>query len=396
MEILPSSIFKLINTKNSASTSFLSSSFFLICQLPMRNRNRAQYMETNTIVYERGPLNFKKCHYDGVRIRCLEFSNEGVGSFEEEEVGYSEIEMISEDKLPSLENQNSSNETSGSHKSETNNPLNYVKSADRGYSSGLFRAPISGGKQSATYCHNLPRPALTVRNLMEQARFAHLCSIMSRSHHRGEGYPFGSLVDFVTDPAGLPIITLSSLAIHTRNLLANRRCSLVVQIPGWSSLSNARVTIFGDIEPLPERFKKWAEMQYKIKHPQFVSQQWECVNFYQLRYISDVYFIGGFGTVTWIDVEEYMNTKPDAIAMNDVQKNLKELNSVFSMKLKKLLSTDKIAVDDAAVISIDSKGIDIKVRQGAQFNIQRVPFETEFPVITLEDAKTVIWKIMEK
>lgn len=43
-----------------------------------------------------------------------------------------------------------------------------------------------------------------------------------------------------------------------------------------------------------------------------------------------------------------------------------ELNSVFSMKLKKLLSTDKIAVDDAAVISIDSKGIDIKVRQGAQ------------------------------
>lgn len=60
-------------------------------------------METNTIVYERGPLNFKKCHYDGVRIRCLEFSNEGVGSFEEEEVGYSEIEMISEDKLPSLE-----------------------------------------------------------------------------------------------------------------------------------------------------------------------------------------------------------------------------------------------------------------------------------------------------
>lgn len=67
-----------------------------------------------------------------------------------------------------LKNQNSSNETSGSHKSETNNPLNYVKSADRGYSSGLFRAPISGGKQSATYCHNLPRPALTVRNLMEQ------------------------------------------------------------------------------------------------------------------------------------------------------------------------------------------------------------------------------------
>lgn len=65
-------------------------------------------------------------------------------------------------------NRNSSNEASGCHKSETGNPPNYVESADRGYCSGLFRAPVSGGMQSATYCHNLPRPALAVRNLMEQ------------------------------------------------------------------------------------------------------------------------------------------------------------------------------------------------------------------------------------
>jgi len=28
--------------------------------------------------------------------------------------------------------------------------------------------------------------------------------------------------------------------------------SYVYQIPGWSGLSNARVTIFGDVYPLPE------------------------------------------------------------------------------------------------------------------------------------------------
>ena len=33
---------------------------------------------------------------------------------------------------------------------------------------GLFRTPISGGVQSATSAHGLPRPALAVRNLMEQ------------------------------------------------------------------------------------------------------------------------------------------------------------------------------------------------------------------------------------
>ena len=34
--------------------------------------------------------------------------------------------------------------------------------------SGLFRTPISGGVQSATSSHNLPAPAVVVRNLIEQ------------------------------------------------------------------------------------------------------------------------------------------------------------------------------------------------------------------------------------
>lgn len=39
---------------------------------------------------------------------------------------------------------------------------------------------------------------------------------------------------------------------------------------------------------------------------------------------------------------------------------------MFSKPLKELLSTDEGEVDDVALISMDSKGIDIRVRQGAQ------------------------------
>jgi len=42
-----------------------------------------------------------------------------------------------------------------------------------------------------------------------------------------------------------------------------------------------------------------------------------------------------------------------------------ELNAIFSKPLKEMLSTE-IEVDDAALISIDSKGTDVRVRQGAQ------------------------------
>ncbi|CAO2824595.1 unnamed protein product [Amaranthus hypochondriacus] len=260
---------------------------------------------------------------------------------------------------------------------------------------GLFRTPISGGVQSATSAHGLPRPALAVRNLMEQARFAHLCTVMSRMHHRREGYPFGSLVDFAPDSMGHPIFSLSPLAIHTRNLLADPRCTLVIQIPGWSGLSNARVTIFGDIVPLSEDQQEWAHKQYIKKHLQGPSQQWGNFYYFRMQNINDIYFIGGFGTVAWVDVQEYENLNPDRIALEGGEQYLKELNAIFSKPLKKILSTE-VEVDDAALISIDSRGTDVRVRQGAQFNIQRISFEEGVSVETLEDAKSALQQLINK
>ncbi|KAK9056528.1 hypothetical protein SSX86_023890 [Deinandra increscens subsp. villosa] len=267
--------------------------------------------------------------------------------------------------------------------------------AGSGTRTGLFRTPISGGVQSATSVHDLPRPALAVRNLMEQARFAHLCTVMSRMHHRREGYPFGSLVDFAPDAMGHPIFSFSPLAIHTRNLLADPRCTLVVQIPGWSGLSNARVTIFGDVFPLPEDEQEWAHKQYIAKHQQGPSQQWGNFYYFRMQNISDIYFIGGFGTVAWVNVREYEALRPDKIAVDGGEQNLKELNAIFSKPLKELLSLET-EVDDAALISIDSKGTDVRVRQGAQFNIQRLAFEEGHGVETLEEAKTALWNLIDR
>ncbi|KAK3123895.1 hypothetical protein QOZ80_8AG0637680 [Eleusine coracana subsp. coracana] len=263
-----------------------------------------------------------------------------------------------------------------------------------GSRAGLFRTPISGGVQSATFAHGLPPPALAVRNLMEQARFAHLCSVMSGMHHRRTGYPFGSLVDFANDSMGHPIFSLSPLAIHTRNLLADPRCTLVVQVPGWSGLSNARVTIFGDVYPLPADQQEWAHKQYVAKHQQWASQQWGNFYYYRMHNISDIYFIGGFGTVAWIDVKEYETIQPDKIAVDGGEQSLKELNAIFSKPLREFLSSEG-EVDDAALISVDSKGIDIRVRQGAQFNIQRLAFDVPHKVETLEEAKRALHKLIK-
>ncbi|XP_052175699.1 uncharacterized protein LOC127790298 isoform X2 [Diospyros lotus] len=331
--------------------------------------------------------------------RVLAFSRELSDENEEEiQVEESGLGSVSEDSASLTQGNEDCNQNIGEVGKKTPKIIfNVTYGGGTGGSTraGLFRTPISGGVQSATSAHGLPPPALAVRNLMGQARFAHVCTVMSRMHHRREGYPFGSLVDFAPDSMGHPIFSFSPLAIHTRNLLADPRCTLVVQIPGWSGLSNARVTIFGDVFPLPEHQQEWAHKQYIAKHQQGPSQQWGNFYYFRMQKISDIYFIGGFGTVAWVDVKEYEAVQPDKIAVDGGEQNLKELNAIFSTPLKELLSME-IEVDDAALISIDSKGTDIRVRQGAQFNIQRLSFEEGHAVETLEEAKSALWKLIYK
>ncbi|XP_022724467.1 uncharacterized protein LOC111281112 isoform X2 [Durio zibethinus] len=346
-----------------------------------------------------GSLKFNSeiSYFHGFRLRALSREVPGEGEdqppplFLNNGFGLVSQDSRSVSKGDSNHNKSGEKDVEKFIKVETPGTVQPGSGASGGTRAGLFRTPISGGVQSATSAHGLPPPALAVRNLMEQARFAHLCTVMSRMHHRREGYPFGSLVDFAPDSMGHPIFSFSPLAIHTRNLLADPKCTLVVQIPGWSGLSNARVTIFGDVYPLPEHEQEWAHKQYIAKHQQGQSQQWGNFYYYRMQNISDVYFIGGFGTVAWVDVKEYEALKPDKIAVDGGEQNLKELNATFSKPLKELLSAEA-EVDDAAIISIDSKGIDIRVRQGAQ----RLSFEEGQAVEKLEEAKAALRKVIKR
>jgi hypothetical protein len=43
---------------------------------------------------------------------------------------------------------------------------------------------------------------------------------------------------------------------------------------------------------------------------------------FSLLACSDIYFVGGFGTVAWVDVKEYSAAKPDVIAASNVSETL--------------------------------------------------------------------------
>ncbi|KAK8968717.1 hypothetical protein KSP40_PGU000475 [Platanthera guangdongensis] len=66
-----------------------------------------------------------------------------------------------------------------------------------------------------------------------------------------EGYPSGSMVDFACDHDGSPILAVSSLAIHSKNLIANPKCSLLVA-KDPEDRNDIVITLFGEVVPIDD------------------------------------------------------------------------------------------------------------------------------------------------
>src|ERR1700745_50044 len=62
------------------------------------------------------------------------------------------------------------------------------------------------------------------------------------------GFPFGSVMPYGLDDHGRPIFLISTMAMHTQNLRADPRASLLVtqQDSGGDVLGASRVTLVGD------------------------------------------------------------------------------------------------------------------------------------------------------
>lgn len=136
------------------------------------------------------------------------------------------------------------------------------------------------------------------RKLLAGHRQGVLCTNSSKR----EGYPFGSVTPFALDSQGRPVFLISSMAVHTKNVTANPKASLLVseEAENEGLLAGPRANVLGKVVPVPEEELEEARQAYLKAHP--AASQWADFGdfgFYRLE-IAEVYYVGGFGVMGWV------------------------------------------------------------------------------------------------
>jgi heme iron utilization protein len=146
--------------------------------------------------------------------------------------------------------------------------------------------------------HALKIPAHAPLHLLHQVSTGTLATHAREPH----GFPYPSIVPFAPDAFHRPVILISRLAEHTRNLLGDPRAGfLVAHAPDGDVLNGPRATLLGLYAPVDPDQEEAVARRYLRYHPD--AQRYLALGdftFWALH-IERLRYIGGFGAMGWLD-----------------------------------------------------------------------------------------------
>ena len=141
-----------------------------------------------------------------------------------------------------------------------------------------------------TFSH-VKETAAEARNIVRAALKGSLASALQPS-----GHPYASLLLTATEPDGAPVLLISKLALHTKNLAGDARASLLIDGTGTDAdpMAGARITLIGEARPTTSAT---ARRRFLARHPAAAGYaDFPDFSFYAFD-IASAHFIGGFGRI---------------------------------------------------------------------------------------------------
>lgn len=244
------------------------------------------------------------------------------------------------------------------------------------------------GTGSASNLPPVPEPSFAerVRTLLYLTRVGSL-STLSRKQ---PGFPFGSVMPFALAEGGRPIFLISTMAMHTQNLKADQRSSLLVtqEEVGGDPLGASRVTLIGSAVPVPEAEMGAVRNAYLERHPN--SKYWvdfEDFSFYRMD-VVDVYYVGGFGVMGWVSTPDYAASGPDPLA-DSTAGIIQHMNTDHKDSLIVLARKFAgIEAQEATMTAVDRLGFHVRLKTQEGMRGARIAFLRE--VRSANEARNVL------
>jgi putative heme iron utilization protein len=181
------------------------------------------------------------------------------------------------------------------------------------------------------------------------------------------------------DEHGRPIFLISTMAMHTQNLQADPRASLLITQAdaGSDPLGASRITLVGNVRPIPEfevadtrnlYLERYANSKYWVDFEDF--------SFYRMD-VVDIYYVGGFGVMGWVSASEYGRSQPDPLADSMVE-IIQHMNTDHKDALALLARKfAHIEAREATMIAVDRLGFHMRVKTHDGVRGARIAFLRE-------------------
>jgi heme oxygenase (biliverdin-IX-beta and delta-forming) len=232
------------------------------------------------------------------------------------------------------------------------------------------------GPPAGSQSSDAPEPSYAerARTLAFLGRTGTLATL-SRRH---PGHPFASVMPYALDEQGRPLMLVSTMAMHTQNLAADARASLLVtQATAGDPLAAGRVTIMGEARPVSAGERAEARTAYLARHAN--ASYWvdfDDFGFWRIE-PTDVYFVGGFGAMDWLSAAGYRDARPDPLAEAE-EGILQHMNGDHADALLAYARAAGAAdAEEATMLSVDRLGFRLRLRTGERVHGLRVSFPHE-------------------
>ena len=222
-------------------------------------------------------------------------------------------------------------------------------------------------------------PRLAAKKLLREARSGALATLMPDS-----GDPYCSLVNVATTIGGSPVLLLSKLAVHTKNLLSDARTSLMLdERKEGDPLEGARVMLMGRCVKDNDAATPIA---YLRRHPDAeMYANFSDFAFYRME-VGGAHLVAGFGRIVDLKPQDVLTDLVDAKALVEAEADAIAHMNTDHADACRLYATRLLGAGDGdwRCVGIDPEGIELQNGRMAL----RLPFPRR--IIALGTLRTVL------